>query len=99
MKKIYKYKLEVECKQELNLPFGYKILCVQVISNVPYLYAEVDPENSVDKPCIIKTYSTGFDTFDNGHNRNTYIGTYQVVFKGYLQVYHVYHYYDGIFGL
>lgn len=72
---IYKYPLQVQDKQTIKLPSGYKILTVQVQDGIPCLWAMVD--TSID--CVevnIITHGTGNGIFGNEELR--YIGTYQL---------------------
>lgn len=72
---IYKYPLQVQDKQTIKLPSGYKILTVQVQDSIPCLWAMVD--TSID--CVevnIITYGTGSGILSDEELR--YIGTYQL---------------------
>ena len=73
MKTVWKYELELVDGQEIMMPAGAEILCIQV-QTVPCVWARVEPENEMVGR-IIRMYGTGHPlptgTF-------TYIGTIQL---------------------
>lgn len=85
-KKIYKYKLGLEDVQEIEMPGGTKILCVQTQRNKPYLWAEVTPDK-ITRTYKIITVGTGQILPESDYIMN-YVGTYQLN-SGFL-VFHVY---------
>ena len=84
MKTIYKYELIIEDVQELMLPKGSEILCVQMQGKTPQLWAIVDP-HAPKEPRMIEIYGTGHML---GDEPGEYIGTFQQ-YEGQL-VWHVF---------
>lgn len=84
MKTIYKYPLKVADTQNVVLPVGAKVLCVQTQNEVPCLWALVDNTFPTEIRC--------FCTFGTGHEYTgmdlTYVGTYQL--SGGELVFHVF---------
>ena len=82
MKTVYKYELAISNIQELSLPYGAKILTVQVqhsqsmTGDVVCLWAEVDTEQPGKQPHTIVIYGTG-QPIDAEHEHQ-YIGTFQL---------------------
>jgi hypothetical protein len=85
MKTIWKFPLEVTDVQTVRMPRGARILCVQVQSGVPCLWAEVDPKAETELRTL-RIYGTGHPMAE-GEQRN-YVGTFQLVGMG--LVFHVY---------
>lgn len=83
-KTIYKYPLRVDDVQDVAMPRKAKILCVQIQSKTPCIWAEVDKKQTVVKRRFA-TYGTGYSLPDDS---GTYIGTYQL--QGGALVFHVY---------
>lgn len=71
---IYKYPIETIAKQTIALPASARILTVQTQKNVPYLWAEVDPQENLRERTIL-IYGTGHPISQDIKQR--YIGTYQ----------------------
>jgi hypothetical protein len=86
MKSIWKFPLRVEDEQEVMMPYGAEILCVQVQNGVPCLWAEVESTNTAQAR-IIRTRGTGHP-FVGKHGE--YVGTYQLDDGAFLG-----HVYDG----
>lgn len=84
MRTIYKYVLQVTDLQNVEMPKGAQILCVQVQYGFPCIWALVDPDKPTETRSVI--------TIGTGHNFNqedyAYVGTYQLQ-EGKL-VFHVY---------
>lgn len=55
---VWKYELNVDDKQWLELPRGYKYLSIQVQNEKPCLWVQVDTE-AVQDSVLIVTYGTG----------------------------------------
>jgi hypothetical protein len=53
VRRIYKYTLFLTDSQEIRLPKGAQILCVQAQAEVPCLWALVDPRESVERRIIL----------------------------------------------
>ncbi len=87
MKTIYKYPLKVEGYQEVEMPVGAQILCVQTQNETPCLWAKVNTEIG-NRAKRIVTIGTGHPITDNPLYDLEYIGTYQKL-AGVL-VFHVY---------
>jgi hypothetical protein len=75
LKIIYKYKLETASVQNIEMPEGAEILCVQTQGKTPCIWALVDPS--------VKLTKRTFEIFCTGNNipddvNRKYIGTYQL---------------------
>jgi hypothetical protein len=78
MKKIYKYKLETTDVQQIEMPQGAQVLCVQTQDEIPCIWAIVDP-NAALKSRTFEIYGTGHDFPKNEWpDRRRYVGTYQL---------------------
>ena len=89
---IWKFTLDVTRIQNILMPVGAKILCVQAKEGVGCLWAECDPD-AKKKPRTIITLATGAEWPDDVlSSRLTYIGTYQQIYQqvGGVYVWHVY---------
>lgn len=76
MKTIFKYPLEVKHEQKIKMPYKSQALCVQVIGNIPTIYAIVNKHcEEVDRTFV--TIATGEEFPDNDNLK--YIGTYQLI--------------------
>lgn len=74
-KKIFKYQLETTDFQQIQIPEGGEILCLQTQYNRPCIWVLVDP----DSPTKQRT----FEIFGTGHSlpehvNRKYVGSYQV---------------------
>lgn len=76
MKVIYKYSLLVKDTQELSLPIGAKILTVQLQFGTPFLWAIVDPDETLMEKRTIQIIGTGHFKQDNEIGK--YISTFQL---------------------
>lgn len=78
MKKIFKYKLETTDLQQIEMPHGAEILCVQTQDEIPCIWAIVNPTaNLVSR--TFEIYGTGHDFTGLGWRaRRRYVGTYQL---------------------
>lgn len=75
MKKvIYKYELKKVGLQDIHMPMGAEILCVQTVHDIPFLWALVDPEQ-IEMSRSIEIYGTGHIMDAKIHRK--YIGTFQ----------------------
>lgn len=74
MYKIYKYTIAILEKQVVKLPFGAKILRVEDVEGLPYLWAIVDtnPEHPVENRYLC-CYKTGME-IDRDVNDLKYLG-------------------------
>jgi hypothetical protein len=74
MKRIFKYTLEVAEEQVINLPFGFKILSIQVQAGKPCIWVLIDDAHD-------GTEEVYFYTIGTGHSAdlmpNNFVGTYQ----------------------
>jgi hypothetical protein len=82
---IWKYPLEVKDSNQLELPKGAKILCVQLQGHAPCLWAEVDKLEIKKQIVTIDIFGTGHEIDQTPRN---YLGTFQM-HDGYL-VFHAY---------
>jgi len=80
---IWKFPLQVTDKQQVEMPQGAEILCVQVQHGTPCLWALVDAEQGPVKR-VIYVYGTGHPFTNQG----TYVGTFQV--HGGALIFHVF---------
>lgn len=90
MRKIYKYTLEFEDLQQVNLLEGSKILSIQAQDNKPQLWAEVSDSESM-KAVNIMCYGTGHMFRHEQAENYIYVGTLQFgrgqfVFHYYVQL-------------
>ena len=80
MEKIYKYPMQIAGIQELDLPFGAKVLTIQSQGSgsdeVPVLWAIVQPEVGETQTRTFRTIGTGHPIEDDADLG--YIGTYQL---------------------
>ena len=74
MLKIFKYPFEVKNKIIIDMPFNANLLTVQTQSDVPCIWAMVDPENT-SEPKKFKVFGTGHQIDEANLN---YIGTFQL---------------------
>ena len=81
--RIHKYPLKVADHQEIDMPLGARILCVQVQGGIPCLWAEVSPESAPESRLIV-TYGLGNPMGSHA----AYVGTYQL--DGGSLTFHVY---------
>jgi|PlaIllAssembly_1097288.scaffolds.fasta_scaffold505171_4 hypothetical protein len=82
---IYKYRLETTDDQQIVLPVGARILCVQTQDEIPCLWVQQDEDRHEKERHHIRIYGTGhWMAMDPG----VYIGTYQLRNGG--LVFHVY---------
>jgi hypothetical protein len=72
---IWKYHLEVEDLQQIEMPVGAQVLAVEVQNGQPCLWAKVDP-TKLNVVCKIATVGTGHPA--NHAEGLQYIGTYQL---------------------
>lgn len=86
MKTIWKFPLSITGQQQISMPEGAEILCVQVQRGQVCLWALVNP-NFVKKPRTIEIFGTGHEVDDAPR---TYIGTVQVHPMGSDLVWHVF---------
>lgn len=74
-KKIFKYQLENTDIQQVEIPIGAEILCIQNQNEKPCIWALVNPENNKTKR-YFEIFGTGHNVPENGNRK--YIGTYQL---------------------
>lgn len=87
MKTVWKFKLEVLTVQNVDMPAGAKILCVNPQDGEVALWAEVDT-NAKKTPRRIEIYGTGHEMHEDIGVERVYIGTFFL--RGGLLVFHVY---------
>jgi hypothetical protein len=71
---IWKFPLEITDEQEINVPVGAKILCLQMQEGLPCLWVQVNPQAST-YPMRIVMYGTGHEITDTPNLR--YLGSFQ----------------------
>lgn len=78
-KKIFKYQLETTDVQQVEMPQGAEILCIQTQNETPCIWALVEPNATVTKRAF-EIFGTGHNVPENGNRK--YIGTYQLMGGG-----------------
>ena len=86
MDKIFKYQLQVEDVQDVEMPIGSTVLTVQAQGPIPCIWAHVSPEARIVKRRF-RTYGTGHPMKDSD-SFPFYVGTYQL--SGGALVFHVF---------
>lgn len=76
MRQIWKYPLQVENRQVLELPVGSNILSVQTQNRVPCMWVMVDPSEKELEAVELYTIGTGHSIPDD--LELTHIDTYQL---------------------
>ncbi len=72
---VCKYKLNISDRtQEIEMPIGSEILCVQIQYGEPVIWAKVNPDNETETIKIITVFIGSPMTGEEGR----YIGTYQI---------------------
>jgi len=74
MKKIFKYKITPYLKNEIEMPIGAEVLCVQTQNNEPHIWAMVDFNAELEKR-IFWVIPTG-NLIEPEASR--YVGTFQI---------------------
>ena len=74
-KKIFKYKLRTIDVQQLEMPHGAEILCIQTQNEIPCIWALVEPNTTLTKRAF-EIFGTGSSVPQNATRK--YIGTYQL---------------------
>lgn len=85
--KIYKYPLQIEDRQIIEMPRGARILSIQVQNGVPCIWAQVNPKSEKEKR-VIYIVGTGHDLEDFIFDSCGYRGTFQL--HGGALVFHVF---------
>jgi len=90
MRTIWKFRLRTVPTEIIKMPDGMIPLSVQLQSDVPHLWAEVDTD-AEQVEYVVNTYATGSklpeDDLDSNDTSGIYVGTYQT--DGWF-VWHVY---------
>ena len=93
MKMIYKYPLGMDIHHnmiaEVELPKGAKILCIQMQTNIPMIWAIVNPKNEMRKHTF-HVFGTGFEMKDYDKKCYEYISTVQQKASMVSYVWHVF---------
>ena len=77
MRQIWRFKLEADGKQAVEMPKDANVLCVQTKDGELNLWAEVSPSAPKEKR-VFEVFPTGVDLpCDNGPFHRKYIGTVQ----------------------
>ncbi len=90
MKTIWKFELEATRLQNIIMPKGAKILCVQMQGETACLWALVNPDEKETEARNIETFGTGHTISEDEGTSREYIGTYQLL--GGSLVFHVFEY-------
>lgn len=85
--RIYKYPIVIDDQYDIQLPIGAKVLCIQMQSGVPMMWALVDETRPTEKRRFY-VRGTGHEMGPAAHG--SYIGTFQI-HNGAL----VFHVFDG----
>ena len=75
-KVIWKFPIETKGRQEILMPKGAEILCIQIQQDKPTIWALVEflpPEKR-----IFEVFGTGHNIKSGGDIKRDYVGTYQV---------------------
>jgi len=88
MRTIWKFKIQTIDEQQIAMPFGAQILCVQIQNAEPYIWALIEDDSNQREERWIEVFGTG-NPIGNASERK-YIGTYQLD-NGNL-VFHVFEY-------
>ena len=75
LKKIFKYQLETTDVQQLEMPQGAEILCIQTQNGIPCIWALVEPNATVTKRAF-EIFGTNCNVPENAKRK--YVGTYQL---------------------
>jgi len=74
-KVVWKFPLKVEPKQNLILPLGAQVLCLQNQRDIPTIWALVNPKEERREKRLIQMVGTGHDELSP--SGGDYIGTFQ----------------------
>lgn len=74
-RQIFKYQLDTTDIQQVEMPEGAEILCVQTQYGIPCIWALVQPNAALSKRTI-EIFGTGHNVPENANRK--YIGTYQL---------------------
>jgi len=95
MKTIWKQSIPVTDKFTLKLKINDRILCVQTIDNLPYIWFTTDTEEQMQKLRDFRIYGTGHPVQEN--ELHSYIGTFQILkAKYYEKDPYVFHLFEGL---
>ena len=78
MKRIFKYQLQINDLQNLNLPVGAKILSVQAQRGIPCLWALVDDSEKEYSDVKVSMYGTGHPISEKELKNKMFAGTVQI---------------------
>ena len=73
--KIFKYELSVIDRQHISLPYGAKVLSLQVQRNKPYIWVLVNPHSTFFTKHTFITVGTGHEALIDD---TEFLGTYQL---------------------
>jgi len=74
-RKIYKYPLLVQTRQEIQLPIGFKILTAGLQADNPFIWCLVNPEETTTVTVQFILIGTG-EELAYAANTHNYIGTF-----------------------
>ena len=75
MKTIWKYQLDVDDEQSLEIPKGAQLLKIEAQHDVPCLWALVESQEETETIRLL-TFGTGHNA--SGTSELTYLGSYQL---------------------
>lgn len=87
MNTIYKYPLQIEDRQVVEMPKNARILSIQVQNGVPCIWAKVNPKSEKEKR-VIYIVGTGHDLENFISDFCNYCGTFQI--RGGALVFHAF---------
>lgn len=90
MKTIWKFPLEIEDEQEVEMPPKAELLCVQMQGQQPRLWAVVDPDTTERERRTIAIHGTGHPMAEAA---GRYLGTFQM--HGGMLVFHAFERVNG----
>lgn len=91
---IWKFKLEADGKQTIEMPKDSNVLCAQMKDGELYIWAEVNPLASYERR-VFEVFPTGIDLPCGMGIQRKYIGTFQTGSVMETMVFHVYERLDG----
>jgi len=78
MKTIWKQEIPVVGEFSQDLKKDARILCIQTINDIPYIWYIVDTEEQKKEKRIFRLYGTGHTMQENVNAPDAYIGTFQM---------------------
>lgn len=76
MRKVFKYELQIEDYQTLQLPWDSQILTVKAIDGRLFIWCLVDPDETRKVNCEFRLAGTGHTIAGYEAEHSTYVGTF-----------------------